>query len=525
MHAMDSNTYDNNNQNTPSSEEPSYQKITHKKYTDISIISWNIQSRNSTEGNKFLDNNFLSNIANFDIVCLQETKAPINLNNYRAFNSNRTDSVSGGVSILYKTEFSKGISQFHTKITPDVVIAKLSKNYFNTKFDVYVVSFYISPSNSSYLKRKSHDPWDDLDEVLGKLKDKGEVILCGDANARIGTNADYLIDTDRNFYDLPFEFASSHSTPRNNTDSITNSYCNDLLDLVISNNLKSLNGRTRGDLFGKKTHFSRKGTSLIDYIIVSTSLIDNILEFRPQNFTIYSDHRPLLARVKFEAQFSSELVEYSFQKLPNRFKWVIDSNAAFRNALNSENISSKFQEILKTSPNDSTHLHSENINSIFIETIIEAARCSLAMTKTPKKLPHKKWFGRDCFAARRNLNRTARRMKYHYEYAKVRNDFFDAKREYRRIIDSSKRKYRSNLNKSIENGKIVDWSNFKQLKQEYDEPEQFDSHDLATFYEFFNSLYKKTQVSTTHDTPNVNAECLHDSDKEELCDSLTELNK
>ena len=75
------------------------------------------------------------------------------MQNYRAFNSSRPNSRSGGVAILFSNNISRGITQFHTNITPDAVIAKLSKHYFNTKSDTYIITFYFSPSNSKYRKR------------------------------------------------------------------------------------------------------------------------------------------------------------------------------------------------------------------------------------------------------------------------------------------------------------------------------------------------------------------------------------
>ena len=49
-----------------------------------------------------------------------------------------------------------------------------------------------------------------------------------------------------------------------------------LIDLCSGNNLRIANGRTIGDLFGKKTCFQYNGSSLVDYVICSKNLLSYI---------------------------------------------------------------------------------------------------------------------------------------------------------------------------------------------------------------------------------------------------------
>ena len=75
----------------------------------LKIVSWNIESRTSEGCSKFDDSEFLKNIIQNDIICLQETRGPVYLENHRSFNSNRENSKSGGVAILVKNELSRGM--------------------------------------------------------------------------------------------------------------------------------------------------------------------------------------------------------------------------------------------------------------------------------------------------------------------------------------------------------------------------------------------------------------------------------
>ena len=513
--------------NTRDTPTQSYKKTTYKTCHTLSILSWNIQSHSSKEfGNKFLDREFLKNLYDSDIVCLQETKGPIKLANYAAFNSCRPASRSGGVSILYKKELSRGISRFNTKITPDAVIAKLNKNFFQLKTDIYVISYYISPANSKYRQRQEYDPWESLDKLITLLKRKGEVVLCTDANARIGTNADFILDTDRDFHNLPIQLSNSSARERNNSDKIVNSSCDDLIDLTIAHDLHILNGRTCGDIFGKKTYYCTKGTSTIDYIITSKAIQNLITEFVPKPFTLYSDHRPLRTKIRPRSFFLSEVNEYNFEILPSRFKWTDESAKSFENALNSPSVEAKMTEIAQ-SMHCGVCEDSNRLNNAFMNTLIDVANTSLDKTKTVKKLPVKKWFNRDCRTAKRELNKSVRRMNKCIENSQLRSDYFTAKRNYKRTIEKNKRTFKANLNSAIENGKILDWKNFKYLQQFYDEPDDFDSHDLSAFYEYFNNLYTKPQGE--HDqntvTPMNEPTRIDLENRDFLNDSLDELNK
>ena len=97
---------------------------------------------------------------------------------YKGINSIWLDSkyTSGGSAILFKHSIARGISQYHTKLSSDAVITKLSKKFFNTKVDYYVVNYYVSPHNSPYRKRMTNDPWATLDEILSDLQGKSEII-------------------------------------------------------------------------------------------------------------------------------------------------------------------------------------------------------------------------------------------------------------------------------------------------------------------------------------------------------------
>ena len=81
---------------------------------------------------------------------------------------------------------------------------------------------------------------------------------------------------------------------RKNFDNIINEHGKSLLEICKSCDLRILNGRTKGDSFGKITYHSAKGISVVDYIIASQEmlhLVENLIVKQP---TIYSDRSQII---------------------------------------------------------------------------------------------------------------------------------------------------------------------------------------------------------------------------------------
>jgi hypothetical protein len=124
---------------------------------------------------------------------------------------------------------------------------------------------------------------------------------------------------------------------RKNFDQHLNDHGKILLEICKSLDIRILNGRCKGDSFGKITFHGQQGISTIDYMIVSHELL-----YRFQNFVIrqpspYSDHSQLVGWIKINkttikspANNSQELFN-----LPKQLKWSQESKQKFTLALQS----------------------------------------------------------------------------------------------------------------------------------------------------------------------------------------------
>lgn len=71
---------------------------------------------------------------------------------------------------------------------------------------------------------------------------------------------------------------------RQNTGKTLDSRGKNLLDYCISYQLRILNGRVLGDAFGEYTCFTPQGCSVVDYVIVTEGILDQILYFCINDF-------------------------------------------------------------------------------------------------------------------------------------------------------------------------------------------------------------------------------------------------
>ena len=139
-----------------------------------------------------------------------------------------------------------------------------------------------------------------LESDIRHYSDKGDIIICGDINARTGCEQDAVCDDNNRFIPMPCDIINNYTDTRlrRSCDKISCQRGKDLIDLCISSNLKILNGRCLGDITGKFTSFQYNGNSVVDYGIVSDSFLAKVLFFHVHDPLPYlSDHAKITVQV------------------------------------------------------------------------------------------------------------------------------------------------------------------------------------------------------------------------------------
>ena len=111
------------------------------------------------------------------------------------------------------------------KSLEDILILKFTNRFDKSAFVLFIG--YLPPDFST--RAVDGDAFfNDLSKKVYEYQSEGEIIICGDFNARLGSESDYIEGVDV-------------VKPRMVIDTTTNSYCDILLDFLIDCNLCMLN--------------------------------------------------------------------------------------------------------------------------------------------------------------------------------------------------------------------------------------------------------------------------------------------
>ena len=112
---------------------------------------------------------------------------------------------------------------------------------------------YSSPRLTIYF---DPDLFSNVETDIALFHRKGFIVLAGDFNATIGKENDFITDESGKFIpggDIP---PPPNLTKRQNFDNIVNDHGKQFLDLCKTCDLRTLNGRSKGDTLGKFTFHS-----------------------------------------------------------------------------------------------------------------------------------------------------------------------------------------------------------------------------------------------------------------------------
>ena len=353
----------------------------------LSISCWNVNglSQNSIFGDKLSNSDFLNSFNHHDLIILTETcsKDPFSIPGFKLISLSakkcRTEKhgrFSGGVAFGFKTALVQGIS--HISLHTDYIWCKLDKNVFNTDKHIFICAIY-----SPYFHP---DTFHDLENDIAKLSEDGYIILAGDFNARRASTLDY-IDSDNCPY-VPGNnlLPRQNLKRRKNFDHHINEHGNSFLDICKTSDFRILNGRSKGDSFGKITCHSSLGISTVHYFIVSHNMLNLVENFIVKQPTIFSDHSQLICWINnplsVPVNTDTEPRIETFT-LPRQFMWDNNSRQNFLDALNLDEFQSHlllFEETYFDSTCEGINLATKQ----FTDLLHEISLRSLKLT-CPKK--------------------------------------------------------------------------------------------------------------------------------------------
>lgn len=135
----------------------------------------------------------------------------------------------------------------------------------------------------------NEDNFPTLEGEINYFQSQGNILICGDLNARTGEELDTLHSQGDKHIPGGDILSSPTQTPRLNHDKTTNKNGTHLLQLCHALGLYIVNGRLRGDSYGRYTYSSVLGNRTVDHF--NTDRNPNSLRaFTVSQLTPLSDH-------------------------------------------------------------------------------------------------------------------------------------------------------------------------------------------------------------------------------------------
>ena len=522
----------------------------------LKILSWNIHDgMNAVEGLKTDDPEFCGVFSDHLIFCFQETKRETFVSNFKCFNKLRAGSHSGGLCIGIQRGLADVVKPVELKTgSEDIQAVAISPFPHNKDWKYVIVNVYDSPEQSSYKsKRRKHAGFSStLEELLdffGKLKDVKRVLLVGDFNARTKDMQHEHDDCETDLENEAAELQSSHPLLSNRVsrDTILNPRGKLLMDLLSCTNLTILNGSTLGDVLGEFTCLNYSGSSVVDYMAVSPSVLEDVLNFRILDMTSFSDHRPCSCTLNLHRSLiSADSLLNSFESAPTKYKWDDENHQLHQQFLGTQaegRFKSKIEALSRehcSSAKDVTNL-SDAVTSLYRELADEviprrnykpSGRKQRTKKSNSKRIrPKNPWFDVACINAKRKLRFLAKQYGKYTTNEDVRNEYYSMRREYRKLVKQKKQKFIADLSQDIEAGRNINWKRFNQLKKLKPDTSRLDAFDMVNFYNFFKELYGSNSLSkekTDQLKASMTPHPLPDDDLSEILDksiSMSELEK
>ncbi len=219
-------------------------------------------------------------------------------------------------------------------------------------------------------------------------------MIFGDFNARTASEQDYIENDSPKCLPL-FDSYKNDDTVRvrNSNDVVLDTRGKELFELCISNELRIVNGRCIGDIFGNFTCFNPLGQSTVDFLLTSESIFAQILYFKVSNFIPFlSDcHCKISWEIlaKYKDNYSNK-TNTSTSKFPLKYMyiWTNDAGVKFQEALNSPTMQDKIKMFLENSKSYTANDILKAVSDVE-NIILSAANMSLSKPKQKKNKKNK----------------------------------------------------------------------------------------------------------------------------------------
>ena len=424
--------------------------------------------------------------------------------------------VSGGVVALVRRTLLDYVTQVKTPFD-HMICLQISKTLFGSTKDIIFTLAYIPPYQSPYYKGKDwnchiHKLEEFLLQAFGE-KDVSHIIL-GDLNSRI---SDWTLQD--NCHTDMFDDDGSKYGNRQSKDNVTNMFGRFLIDLCNIFHLVPLNGNAKGDDTGNFTFVGDQGTSVVDYILVSSDIyVKYDFCFHVHVDRVESKHVPIHMSIPHEMN-NMNPIEHNRKETLKTFshiKWDSAKAGEFVENINDESSLSAMEKAI--SMIDSCV---ETALDIFNKTMLGAAECmrrTVRLNTGQTRRTNKRWYDKECIEKKRAARRASRKC-HKTDLPIDRDDYIKKRNDYSNTIRNKNKIYKQGVKDTLlnerKNGSKF-WSLSKDVRCTYKPPAQVDINDWEKHF--------KTVLNTDKDVKENN-EKINKSDFDEECVVIPQLDE
>ncbi|UYV67316.1 hypothetical protein LAZ67_5000210, partial [Cordylochernes scorpioides] len=287
----------------------------------------------------------------------------------------------------------------------------------------------------------------------------------------------------------PLNFQLPLTSERRAKDHIISSLSNKLLDFLEDNSLTIVNGRSRGDKDGDFTYISERGSSTIDYCILSQGSLQILLDFKVDD-QLYSDHHPLVLTIKGQ-NFNEKKTKREDYNI-TRYRWSADGLATFK---------MKLEELReKNIP------ASDDLVYTFNQRILEAmssAKITYSIKGGPRK--SKPWFDKDCYDMKKLAKESLKKYRK-TNRLEDRECYASSRKKYLALLDLKRKGFDNEKQEILRNAKDSKtfWKTIALYKSTSIIQGEISIQDWLNFYRELMTTEKNLRICNLHNVISQN---------------------
>ena len=430
-----------------------------RKLEGLNFLSFNVEGLDSM----LLDPAFSRLINLHDICVLVETMrkddSKLNLENFYDVSQVRPKDKKigrhgGGITFLVKSHLQKGVKIAHN--SEGLFCLKLCRKFFKRRNDLYLCATYIPPQSSKAAHAKT-DYFSNLLETINSLLQKGNVIIAGDLNSRIGgENNSTEIEINHINDLLPQIDNPPRVQERSACDQVINQHGRKLLQICNDLNLTVANGRTPGDLLGNLTCYTNNGSSTVDLVIGDQQMIHKLRYLKVLSPEYTSVHSPITFKLQCELVLPGD--KSPSIPLPQKIIWDPDKVPILREGLLAPANSDLIRHITTTLVDPSSPIECidkclSDMNNLLLGEAKKCMKVSRNNHKNRAKKPQQqnsKWYNAECTNLKSRLKNQAKLMAANPRDPYIRGQYNKVKKTYRKTVKMAKRQYETEMITSLQ---------------------------------------------------------------------------